>query len=907
LKKKTIIFITLMFLLISVLMSNVSMADLIWSPQPVPSGEVYEYCSLALDSGGNPHISYYDKSNKDLMYAYRQGSTWVTESVDKNGDVGRYSSLALDSSDNPHISYYDLTNSHLKYAKWTGAWVTTTVDDEGWNGQYSSLALYDDKPRISYYSDQEDGSLRYAKWTGSTWIKETVLDHIMGGECTSLAMDFFGNPHITFEATGALLFAKNYGSFWDVETMWSGSYNVKYNSLALDSSNNPHISYYNENDEHLAYTYWTGSNWHNSFVDENGDVGMYCSLALDTYDLPHISYYDATNKDLKYAYWDDVHDTWVTESVDKDGSVGMYTSLATTGGWIWARPHIIYYDESNKNLKYAEKVEPPYDARISAWSTPAWAELPISMDGVATGFNTPHTFEDLTGTHYFTLPETANSYLFTEWTKEGSTVTASSILTIDSGGTYVAQYTGEPGSDFRIRAWSTWGWEFLPIIVEGSSIFHFTPYTFENRQDPLTLTLAETAHDYLFTEWEKDGSTYSTSRTITVTEGGTYTALYTGYARIRAWSTWGWETLRITLEGSNMFHFTPYTFENLQGSNTFTLPETAHDYLFTEWEKDGSTYSTSRTLTVTTPGGTYTAMYTTLPKVATPMFNPGGGTYSSSQSVTLSCSTSGATIRYTIDDSEPTASSTIYSSAISVGATTTIKAKAFKTDMTDSDTATAAYTINISPETVATPTLSPGGGTYTSAQTVTISCATSGATIRYTTDGSEPSSTSTTYSSPISVGATTTIKAKAFKSGMTDSATATAVYTISMSPETVITPTFSPTSGSYASAQSVTLNCNTTDATIRYTIDGSEPTASSTIYSSPISVGVTTTIKAKAFKSGMTDSATASATYVVQSGDDKLGELLLIVGIVILVIAIIVAAILLWRRKKNAPAPGKSK
>ena len=80
-------------------------------------------------------------------------------------------------------------------------------------------------------------------------------------------------------------------------------------------------------------------------------------------------------------------------------------------------------------------------------------------------------------------------------------------------------------------------------------------------------------------------------------------------------------------------------------------------------------------------------------------------------------------------------------------------------------------------ETVATPTFTPEGGTYTEAQSVTISCATEGATICYTTDGSEPTSNSTQYSVPLNINTTTTLKAKAFKSGYTESATATATYT----------------------------------------------------------------------------------------------------------------------------------
>lgn len=88
------------------------------------------------------------------------------------------------------------------------------------------------------------------------------------------------------------------------------------------------------------------------------------------------------------------------------------------------------------------------------------------------------------------------------------------------------------------------------------------------------------------------------------------------------------------------------------------------------------------------------------------------------------------------------------------------------------------YNGDTPPVTVATPIFSPAAGTYTSAQTVTISCSTSGATIYYTTDGSTPSASSSVYSSAITVSETTTLKALAMKDG-TSSSVAEATYTIS--------------------------------------------------------------------------------------------------------------------------------
>lgn len=81
--------------------------------------------------------------------------------------------------------------------------------------------------------------------------------------------------------------------------------------------------------------------------------------------------------------------------------------------------------------------------------------------------------------------------------------------------------------------------------------------------------------------------------------------------------------------------------------------------------------------------------------------------------------------------------------------------------------------------------------------------------------------------------------------------------------QTVSTPTFNPPEGSYDSAQNVSISCSTSGAIIRYTTNSSEPTSSSTVYSSPISVSSTTTIKAKGFKDGSIPSAMASATFTI--------------------------------------------
>lgn len=172
-------------------------------------------------------------------------------------------------------------------------------------------------------------------------------------------------------------------------------------------------------------------------------------------------------------------------------------------------------------------------------------------------------------------------------------------------------------------------------------------------------------------------------------------------------------------------------------------------------------------------------------------------------------------------------------------------------------------------QTVATPTFSPAGGTYTTTQNVTIACSTAGSTIRYTLNGSEPTSSSTAYTGAIAIASTTTVKAKAFASGMTDSQTASATYTINKA-DTTANPVFSPTAGTYYGNLSVTLTCSTSNATIRYTTDGSTPTSSSKVYTSAIALTATTTIKAYATASGLKDSSVVTATYTISSNQTGL-------------------------------------
>ena len=246
-------------------------------------------------------------------------------------------------------------------------------------------------------------------------------------------------------------------------------------------------------------------------------------------------------------------------------------------------------------------------------------------------------------------------------------------------------------------------------------------------------------------------------------------------------------------------------------------------------------------------------------KVYTPGSSPGPSTYTAAQSVTLSDTTPGVTIRYTLDGTTPTTTSPAYSAPLAISTQTTVKAYATKAGWTDSDVLSATYSFNYG--TLTAPTVSPAAGTYTSSVSVTLSCAT-GATARYTLDGSNPTSTSTAYASPISIAKTTTLNAGCFRTDYTSSAVTSAAYTIR-----VATPTLSKTSGSYPAGTTVTVSSPTSGATLYYTLDGTDPTtASPTIASGGTLVLGNFSLKVKAVKTGLLDSAIVRADYGVPSG-----------------------------------------
>lgn len=240
--------------------------------------------------------------------------------------------------------------------------------------------------------------------------------------------------------------------------------------------------------------------------------------------------------------------------------------------------------------------------------------------------------------------------------------------------------------------------------------------------------------------------------------------------------------------------------------------------------------------------------------VSSPYYDIPGGIYFNTIQVGILCETEGAIIRYTTDGSEPTEISNLYHSSITMNRETTLKAIAYRTGWNNSPTSSTLYRFKMQ-----MPTCYPIGGEYLSPQIVSIDCPSTYDDIRYTTDGSEPSSLSPIYLDEISISAYTMLKAKAFRNGWIDSDSSSNEYFFKVS-----TPQFSPTSGTYTSTISSTISTDTPGTTIRYTIDGSIPSETSLMYTQPIDISHTIIVIAQAFKDGWIPSELGSAIYVIQ-------------------------------------------
>lgn len=168
---------------------------------------------------------------------------------------------------------------------------------------------------------------------------------------------------------------------------------------------------------------------------------------------------------------------------------------------------------------------------------------------------------------------------------------------------------------------------------------------------------------------------------------------------------------------------------------------------------------------------------------------------------------------------------------------------------------------------VAPPTISEGSGSYVNSVEVALACVTAGAKIRYTTDGTQPTASSTLYSRPLRFTGYTRLCVQAFREDLAPSATARALYLIV--PPPLPTPNIMPGGGTFSEPVQVRITCKNRQADIRYTLDGSSPNHDSPIYHGPFVLDHSATITAMAFHKNFPPSDIASATFTMEARETQ--------------------------------------
>jgi alpha-tubulin suppressor-like RCC1 family protein len=335
------------------------------------TGNAGEYNNIGIDSNDKVHIVFYRSDNTNIYYSTNASGSWVTSTVDsgtsENPNVGKYCSLAIDSNDGLHVSYQVDSGNDLNYAykaSGSSSWSKTTVAS---GGKFTSIAIdSNDKPHIAYRVS--GGDLGYAEKTGSSWNSGTVQN---AGDIayTSIALDSDDHIHIAYYDSNNkdMFHLTNTSGSWiksnleDIGSLTGGTSL----DIAIDpTTDEPGISYFDKDATSLKYTYYTGSSWSATTVENGADYGRFNSIAYDSLGNVHISHERNSADDLYYT--SDKTGSWVTTLVHATDSTGTYTSIAVDGN---DDIHIAYRYNTGADL---------YHATVQGYKTGAVSRADVS-------------------------------------------------------------------------------------------------------------------------------------------------------------------------------------------------------------------------------------------------------------------------------------------------------------------------------------------------------------------------------------------------------------------------------------------------------------------------------------------------------------------------------------------------
>ena len=340
----------IIFLLITSLpiMSNAA-----WNIEIVDSISQDQRPSLALDSNGYAHISYWDSSNKYLKYATNVCGSWVSQELVFTG-AGFAGDICIDSLDYVHISYRDFYYNDLMYISDFGSWVPQIVDRPGLVGSFNSIFVDTVGNVHISYQDSTNGNLKYVTNTSGSWVAQTVDNNGWVGHYTSISGDSLGNIHISYMdySNDDLKYATNASGSWVVQRLDSTG-SVGWNtSIAIDSLDNIHITYGDLTNADIKYITNASGAWVIQTIDGGNDA-FDPSIAMDSMDNVHISYMvKLGSHSYEVRYITNASGSWVSETLESNSYFSSPSIEIDTSDNV----HIVYYNANGGDLKYATNV-----------------------------------------------------------------------------------------------------------------------------------------------------------------------------------------------------------------------------------------------------------------------------------------------------------------------------------------------------------------------------------------------------------------------------------------------------------------------------------------------------------------------------------------------------------------------
>jgi hypothetical protein len=529
-------------------------------------------------------------------------------------------------------------------------------------------------------------------------------------------------------------------------------------------------------------------------------------------------------------YQNDVHDSKI------NGDSASYTFTGTG---------ISYVTETNTdegNISFY--LDGVFQRTVSCLSSTRVAQVAVfSASGLASGSHTLKAVK-VDGTYMLldalivTAPTT--TYTITASAGSGGMISPSGAVTVNQGANQTFTITANSGNSIS------------SVTVDGANVGAVSSYTFSNVQGSHTISASFVANPtFTITASAGANGSISPSGSVPVAQGASQTFTITANS--------GFAISDVAVDGTSVGAVSTYAFSNVQANHTISASFAANSGVTVTVATGFYNQALSAAQT-----GTFTATWDASPSLSpsnslvglsqgsataytgiavSVRFNPtgdidarNGGAYAALSTIPYSANT---TYHFRVVVNVPAHTYSAYvtppgGSEITIGtnyAFRTEQAGVTQLDTWNADVnATPGGSITVSNVSVATtaqaaaPTFSPSGGTYSSAPSVSITTTTGGASIRYTLDGSTPTSTSgTLYTGPVVISSTSVLKAVAYASGMATSSVTSATYTIGSSGGVTTTGTisFHLLLGVSSSQDSLTLTGdNYTDLIMSNTIAG---------------------------------------------------------------------------------------